>query len=340
MMSKVSPKIDEVMSAMTGDDGSIVVKLTPVLRNYKNAVDDDGDEWTFRPNTVVQAALDLNIDLPLSTRLAPFRFTHDNSKRSEFMLLYDVNAHNKDFTLALQMCTIPTVHFATQDIEDAKVTLHEYWTKLRQDKWLREMTDEEFGTGFSKYVVPWSIMQKMSEVEDHHAGLEYCLSNERDNFRMRVIVFLMKWRMYFQPRLVATNAVSSDDDVAIETHDRRFKPFVNSPYTKEQRDVYKAIELYNTAIHRQTSPKTHRDRREAIVDALQRLKQSLAILSGRKDFCFSRSCDIDWPVDGQQVRMDWGNLCRWCNHYAHQERYVGLIDQTLKRFHEAVNRYL
>ena len=161
---------------------------------------------------------------------------------------------------------------------------------------------------------------------DHILPLQYGGDNDRSNLQILCVSCHAKKTQDETSPLTVNDETSSTLDV-------------KSPHTKQE-DVLEAINMYNQAIRLPTSPKNHQDRREAIVQALQRLKQSLAVLSGRKDFCFSRSCDIKWSADGHEIPIDWVYLCQWCNIYINKELYLGVIQQNRQCFNKAVCKYL
>ncbi len=112
-------------------------------------------------------------------------------------------------------------------------------------------------------------------------------------------------------------------------------------YTYNQKLVLNNCIALNKALGEHAHRSNH-ERAHHIKDALTKLKQSLVLLSGNKNFSFSsKKTIIKWPTpDRGHVEMPWIYLCRPYKDLKNPDCYLGIIDQTRKKFCAKVAAYM
>lgn len=316
----------EARLAITGDP--VALRFKPVFKALLHATEDeDCDDFTYTVDDVLRYAKALTIVVPSPwENKGSYAFTHTPDR----VLLQQRQAGltiHQDFQILLQVCTIPKQHCASHELDSLSIdNLASDWAALRAEPDVRKMLEEEFGTTLKGWLIPWHLMQAQSDREDQLVGLHH------PNFRSRVLCWMLKWRAYFQPRLVHTNMWSNDDDLAPTLgNDFRISPFVPSPYTPEQQEVLKAINKLNEIYAEQVDTTNAASRSRRLSVAKEAFRRSLAQLMQLPHFSFDyNQAQVDWPVTESPIQ--WRYLFRPYSGIIDPDKYLGVVHRNIKKF--------
>lgn len=255
------------------------------------------------------------------------------------------------WTLKKPICTRDEM----MDLVDNRFNMFQDWRALEADEYARQLLMAEFQSSKKNWFIPWYMMQMVSDRDDQAHDLKL-------PFRQRVLSFVVKWRLYFRPRLLACGswAVVPDrppkllfdeesdvweeymSDVAQRWIAERpahvpvftISDFYTHPYTFQQADALRTI-LQLNAIYREKTGRGH-TKMDRIAVLKEELRRQLAPLSDQPRF-FSFTNNnilINWPGHGGvQTRIPWKYLCQ-ANSRDNPDaaQYLGVIQRLHTHF--------